>query len=92
MSSYVTDRDHVVEDVNNMPNITVTDNIKPSDSGTSAWNTHFQSALTKNIVTPESVWPHLKASSRKLIQKEITATILTEISIIEEKNKKQKKK
>lgn len=49
-------------------NNTVTDNTESNGSGTNAKNTssHFQLALTKDIVTPESIRSHVKALSRKL--------------------------
>ncbi|KAB0792960.1 hypothetical protein PPYR_12580 [Photinus pyralis] len=54
----------------------------------------LQLTPTKNIVTPESIRPHVKAPPRKLTQKrkKVTSTILTDTPVIEEKKQKEQEK
>ncbi|KAG5862783.1 hypothetical protein JTB14_010003 [Gonioctena quinquepunctata] len=82
------------ENSTNDPDISDKDTAQP---GCSRENTENNLSLhltpKKNIVTPESIRPHLKAESRKLIQKrKVTSMILTDTPVIEENKQREAEK
>lgn len=103
LCSFVTNRTEPdAENNTNGPDISDSDGLPldkdTAQSGCSRENTEKKLSLhltpKNNIVTPESIRPHLKAGTRKLThkRKKVTSMILTDTPVIEEKKKKEAEK